>query len=183
MRTHLRVGATTWSELRQHLLSSGKERMAYLFARTSRWTDPWQQDQLDLLVTRALVVPDAALRVQTGVRVEIADEFQREVLIACYETGLSLIDVHTHPFSRDVVSFSGFDVDNMRITHEQFLSSMPVDPPRAAGSLVLGHGAVAGAVSGTDSGGPLRALDQLSVLGDHVEEVTLCPPMPASQDR
>ena len=69
------------------------------------WTDPWSGAALDLLVTRALVVPDAALAVQSGVRAEIGPAFTREVLVACYETGLSLVDLHTHPFSVDSVGF------------------------------------------------------------------------------
>jgi hypothetical protein len=168
----LRAGAETWAAVREHLFGSPDERMAYLLARAGVWTDAWGVDTVDLLVTRAVPVPDEALRLQTGVRVEIDDAFTREILVACYETGLSLVDVHTHPFSTDTVAFSGHDVTNMRITHAEFLAGMPPHPPRAAASLVLGRRAVAGAFTGPD-GGDLHPLTRFELLGDHLEAAIL----------
>lgn len=173
MRATLRVGNGTWSAVREHLFGSKDERMAYLLARASVWTDPCGRDELDLLVTRAVVVPDTALTVQSGVRVDVDAAFTREVLVACYETGLSLVDVHTHPFSTDPVAFSSHDVANMRVTHAEFLAGMPTRPPRAVASLVLGRRAVAGMFTSPD-GGDLRPLRRFEVLGDNLEEVALC---------
>jgi len=172
MRGTLRIGATAWSAVREHLFGSRDERMAYLLARASVWTDPWGSEVVDLLVTRAMPVPDAALRLQSGVRVEVEAAFTREILVACYETGLSLVDVHTHPFAVGAVSFSGHDVANMPVTHAEFLAAVPPDPPRTAASLVLGQRAAAGVFTDPGGGG-LHRLDRFEVLGDHVEKVAL----------
>jgi hypothetical protein len=174
MHATLRMSRPVWTSMRAHLLASRDERMAYLLARGGRWPDPAGAPVLDLLVTSVLLVPDSALTMQTGVRVEIDPVFTREVLIACYETGLSLVDVHTHPFSTDAVSFSGHDVANMRATHADFLARMPGTPPAGVASLVLGQSGVAGAV--TDPGtGALRPLERFLLLDDAVTEVALCP--------
>jgi hypothetical protein len=172
MRATIRIGAAVWAAMREYLLDSPDERAGYLLARAGVWTTTEGTPALDLLVTRAIPVPDAALRIQDRVRVEIDETFTREVLVACYETGLSLIDVHTHPFTLDSVHFSGHDVANMRVTHAQFLATMPADPPRAAASLVLGQRSVAGAFTGPD-GGRLHSLDRMQLLCDHVQEVPL----------
>lgn len=174
MHTTLRMSRPVWRSMRAHLLGSGNERMAYLLARGGQWPDPAGAPVLDLLVTSVLLVPDTALIVQTGVRVEIDPMFTREVLIACYEAGMSLIDVHTHPFSTDTVSFSGHDVTNMRATHTDFLARMPDTPPAGVASLVLGQSGVAGAI--TDPGtGALRPLERFLLIDDFLTEVPLCP--------
>jgi len=99
--------------------------------------------------------------------------FTREVLIACYEAGLSLIDVHTHPFADADVGFSGLDEANMRVTHAEFLARMPDRPPVGVASLVLGRRGMAGAVTNPASG-ELAPLDRLSLLGTSLTEVALC---------
>lgn len=177
MRSTLRMSRPVWTSTLAYLLGSHDERMAYLLARGGRWPDPAGDPVLDLLVTSVWLVPDSALTVQSGVRVEIDPAFTREVLIACYETGLSLIDVHTHPFSTRTVSFSGHDVANMRATHADFLARMPDAPPAGVASLVVGQSSVAGAV--TDPGtGTLRPLGRFLLLDDCLAEVPLCPILP-----
>ncbi|MFV2127523.1 hypothetical protein ACFHWS_23745 [Micromonospora sp. LOL_013] len=171
----LRISHDTWDTVRRHLRDSDDERGAYLLARAGRWTDPWGAGAVtDLLVTRAIPIPDDALSVQNGVRIEVAAWLTREVLIACFETGLSLVDVHSHPFADDTVRFSGLDVENMRQTHTEFLDRMPAAPPVGVASLVLGQASVAGAYTDPDDG-TLRMLDRLVLLGDDdLTEVKLC---------
>lgn len=173
MRGALRIGQGVWSGVRRYLLASTDERMAYLLARASRWADPADESTIDFLVTRAIPVPDAALAVQNKVRVEVDPGFTREVLIACYETGLSLVDVHTHPFSTDQVAFSGHDVSNMRSTHAEFLSRIPNQPMVGVASLVIGQASVAGSFTHPDTGA-LQSLNRFTVLGDSAQEVPLC---------
>lgn len=170
----LRISRDMWHTVEEHVQGSRDERMAYLLARATRWNDLWSDGPtLDLLVTRAIPVPDEALTIQNGLRVEIAAWLTREVLVACYETGLSLVDVHSHPFASGPVRFSGPDVVNMRQTHTDFLTRVPDDPPTAVASLVVGRTAVAGAYTDHD-GDALRRLDRLVVLGDSQTEVPLC---------
>lgn len=174
MRCVLRLPARVWRPAEEHLLASSSERMAYLLARASRWTDPWGNRTTDLLVRQALLIPDAALRVQSPVRAEVAPDFTREVLRACYETGMSLVDVHTHPFSGGPVRFSGHDEHNMRLTHAEFAANMPDDPPAIAVSLVLGPGGLAGTWSPRPR--QLAPLNACVLLDDTLNEVPLCTP-------
>jgi hypothetical protein len=117
MRCQIRIPATIWAPTRAWLLAVPVERIAYLLARASVWDDPWRGPTVDLLVGCALLVPDAALTAQSAVRVEVDPAFTRTVLLGCYETGLSLIDVHTHPFSDTHVGFSGTDIADINHTN------------------------------------------------------------------
>lgn len=174
MRSTVRMSRPVWTSLCAYLLGSRDERMAYLLARGGWWPDPAGDAVCDLLVTSVLPAPDSALVVQSGVRVEIDPTFTREVLIACYESGMSLVDVHTHPFSTDTVAFSGHDMANMRATHADFLARMPDTPPVGVASLVVGQSSVTGGV--TDPGTrTLNPLDRFLLLDDAMTEVTLCP--------
>lgn len=174
MRCVLRLPARVWRPAEEHLLASPSERMAYLLARASRWTDPWGRHTTDLLVRQALLIPDAALDVQSPVRVEVDPDFTRPILRACYETGMSLVDVHTHPFGGGPVRFSGHDEHNMRLTHAEFAETMPDRPPAVAASLVLGPGGLAGAWSPHPR--RLAPLDACVLLDDTLSEVPLCAP-------
>ncbi|GAA2161987.1 hypothetical protein [Actinomadura napierensis] len=174
MRCVLRLPAQVWRPAERHLLASSSERMAYLLARASRWTDPWGRRTTDLLVRQALLIPDEVLHVQSPVRAEVDPGFTQQVLRACYETGMSLVDVHTHPFGGGPVWFSGHDEQNMRLTHAEFAASMPDAPPIAAASLVLGPGGLAGAWSPHPR--ELAPLDACVLLDDTLSEVPLCTP-------
>ncbi|GAA0543908.1 hypothetical protein [Actinomadura livida] len=174
MRCVLRLPSRVWGPAAEHLLASASVRMAYLLARASSWTDPWGGRTTDPLVRQALLVPDAALHVQSPVRVEVDPEFTRQVLRACYETGMSLVDVHTHPFGDGPVWFSGHDEHNMRVTHTEFADTMPDDPPAIAASLVLGPGGLAGAWSPHPR--RLAPLDACILLDHPLSEVPLCTP-------
>lgn len=174
MRCVLRLPARVWRPAEEHLLACPSERMAYLLARASTWTDPWGRHTTDLLVRQALLIPDTALHVQSPVRVEVDPDFTRQVLLACYETGMSLVDVHTHPFGGGPVWFSGHDEHNMRLTHAEFAATMPDEPPAIAASLVLGPGGLAGAWSPHPR--QLAPLDACHLLDDTLNEVPLCTP-------
>ncbi|OLT37839.1 hypothetical protein BJF79_28985 [Actinomadura sp. CNU-125] len=164
MRCIVRVPSGLWREASRHLLVSPSERMAYLLARASRWDDPWRGPTTDLLVRRALLVPDAALLTQSPTRLEVEPAFTQEVLRACYETGMSLIDVHTHPFSSGPVWFSSHDETNMQVTHREFATMMPDEPVAAAASLVLGPGGLAGAWCPDPDDVP-KSLDMVTLAG------------------
>lgn len=174
MRCLIRIPDGVWQPVRDHLLASPDERMAYLLARASTWTDPWGEPAVDLLVRRALLIPDEALHLQAPTRVEVDPAFTGQVLRACYETGFSLIDVHTHPFGDGPVRFSAHDRDNMLLTHTEFAARIPQDPPALAASLVLGPGGLAGAWS--PPGGALHTIDAFRLIGPTVSEVPLCTP-------
>lgn len=171
----IRIPTAMWDALRSRLLGSRQERFSYLLARATDWTDPWGGRGIDLVVRRAIPVPDVALTAQSTVRVEVDPAFTHAVLIACFESGMSLIDVHTHPFSGASVAFSSQDLDNMAETHAQFLDGIPQDPPAVAASLVLGTDGVAGAWLDPDQH-EIRPLKGLELVGSHRREVALCSP-------
>ena len=104
---------------------------------------------------------------------EVDAAFTRDVLLACYESGLSLVDVHTHPFATDRVDFSAHDVANMRITHHEFLDGVPTPPPVGVASLVVGQTSVAGAIT-EPATGQLEPLTTLTLVGDHITKIPLC---------
>jgi len=173
MRSVIRIPADVWHQTRTWLFASGDERMAYLLARASVYTDPWQATTVDLLVRQALLIPDVAFTVQSPVRVELDPQFTRAVLVLCYESGLSLLDVHTHPFAGAVVSFSGHDIANMRTTHAEFRAGMPQDPPAVAASLVCGHDSVAAAWLDPDRG-DISPVSAMRLIGHRETAVPLC---------
>jgi hypothetical protein len=155
----------------EHLLAVPVERLAYLLALAGTWVDPWDVSTTDLLVRAAVPVPDEALTVQTAVRVEVDPAFTRAILRECYERGLSLVDVHTHPFAQSEIAFSGHDMTNMNATHTEFASVVPQEPPAVAASIVLGHACVAGAWRDPATG-RLSYIDELvlpSGTYDHLE--------------
>jgi hypothetical protein len=175
MRAVLRTPARVWEPARAWLLDSTEERLAYLLARVSVLTDPWRGPTVDLLVGYAILVPDSALAAQSPVRVEVDPAFTRAVLVGCYETGLSLIDVHTHPFATTRVAFSGTDTANMCQTHAEFRREIPQDPPALAASLVVGRDSVVGAwlPPGEQA---LLPLARMQLTGTRIVEVPLCTP-------
>lgn len=175
MRCQIRVPLRVWQPTREWLLATRDERIAYLLARASVWDDPWCGPTVDLLVGCALLVPDAALTVQSAVRVEVDPAFTRAVLVGCYEAGLSLIDVHTHPFADTRVAFSGTDLANMATTHAEFHREIPQQPVAVAASLVLGRNAVAGAWLDPHRGRVVPAAGML-LLAPQPTEVQLCRP-------
>jgi len=169
----LRVPVAIWDGLTEWLRASEQERFAYLLGRASAVDDPWGRRTVDVWVRRAVPVPDQALVIQSPVRVEVDPTFSAAVLQACWEGGLSLIDVHTHPFADASVGFSGHDRNNMLHTHAEFAASIPTDPPAVAASLVLGRRSAAGTwlVPGTNR---LEPLHSLHIIGTHDEEIPLC---------
>lgn len=164
MRIVIRVPAMVWSETRRHLLGTSDERMAYLLGHASVWRDPWERTTTDLLVRCAVAIPDSALVFQTGVRVEVDPAFTGTVLRECYEYALSLVDLHTHPFTDQRVRFSPHDEANMLATHAEFAETIPQAPPALAASFVLGQRSVAGAWR-DPSTGSLAPVDELRLFG------------------
>ncbi len=97
-----------WPELRRHLLGHGsQEQLAFLLAGVARGRG-WFR----LLVRDVVPVPPEAFDQQTDVYLTVKQAFSQEVLRRCYQEGLSLIEIHSHPFSQGRVTFSGTDLAN-----------------------------------------------------------------------
>ncbi len=108
MRREILLPGGTWPALRDHLLGQGsQEQLAFLLAATAQGRG-W----LRLLVREAIAVPPEALLQQTAARLEVQPAFSQAILRRCHETGLSLIEVHSHPFAHQHTTFSPRDVAN-----------------------------------------------------------------------
>jgi molybdopterin/thiamine biosynthesis adenylyltransferase len=100
--------AGMWPSLKSHLLGHGsQEQLAFLLAGVARGRG-W----LRLLVREVLLLPPEAFDRQTAVYLAVKPAFSQAVLRRCYDEGLGLIEVHSHPFARRTVAFSATDLDN-----------------------------------------------------------------------
>ncbi len=156
------VPEVIWTELSAHLLGSDLERFAYLLGRAEVHSDRPGRRVVTIRTRYALLLPDAALAVQTPTRVEVAADISRTVLRTCYEHALSLVDVHSHPGTSTPAVFSEPDRDNAVETHREFHATIPARPPVVAASLVLTHTGVDGLWFDPDAG-RLAPLDIPSV--------------------
>ncbi|WP_322769288.1 Mov34/MPN/PAD-1 family protein [Frankia sp. Cr1] len=143
-RCRLIIADAIWTELSAHLLGSDLEQFAYLLGRAEITGDRWGRRAVTVRAQRALLLPDAALTVQSPTRVEVATDISRTVLRTCYEHALSLIDVHSHPGTSAPAAFSGTDRANTMETHREFHATIPARPLVIAASLVLTHTGVDG---------------------------------------
>jgi molybdopterin/thiamine biosynthesis adenylyltransferase len=108
MKREIIFPASIWPALRTHLLDQGqKEQLAFLLAGVARgWG--W----IRLLVREVIPVPSEAFEHQTSAYLAVKSAFSQAVLRRCYEEGLSLIEVHSHPFAHRNVTFSTTDLAN-----------------------------------------------------------------------
>ncbi len=108
MRREILLPAGAWPTLTAHLLEQGdREQLAFLLAAVAKGRD-W----LRLLVRHVIpVAPDDLMR-QSPTCLEVRPEFSQAILRRCYETGLSLIEVHSHPFAGQHAAFSAIDMAN-----------------------------------------------------------------------
>lgn len=91
--------------LRNHLLQNPNvEQMAFIFAGTNQGPE-----SLKLLVHDITMVPPDGLVQQSGTYLEAHPDIVRQQLMRCQNEGLSLIEIHSHPFSDSGVSFSSID--------------------------------------------------------------------------
>lgn len=174
-RCRVLVPRALWTALLAHVGQAHVERLAYLLAGTSWWEDMRGRATVELLARRLLLPSDDAYVAQGPTRVWTDPAVSRQVLRACYEGGLSLVDVHAHPDALTSVAFSRQDLRDSLRAHAEFAAVMPKQPPAVAASLVLGGGCVAG-VWRDPQGGTLDALDQLWVLDAQRERLRLSWP-------
>ncbi len=108
MRREILLPGGAWPALRAHLLGQGeREQLAFLLAAVAKGRG-W----LRLLVRHVLPVAPDDLARQSSTCLEVRPEFSQALLRRCYETGLSLIEVHSHPFARRHAAFSAIDLAN-----------------------------------------------------------------------
>jgi molybdopterin/thiamine biosynthesis adenylyltransferase len=108
MKREIIFPAGTWPTLRAHLLGQGQqEQLAFLLAGLAQGRN-WMR----LLVREIVPVPPDAFEQRTSVYLAVKPAFSQAVLRRCHEEGLSLIEVHSHPFTHQKVTFSAADLTN-----------------------------------------------------------------------
>jgi len=121
MRREVIFPAGTWPQLREHVLGHGAdEQLAFLLAGTARGRD-WQR----FLVREMLTVPAEGFVKQTAAYLEVKSLFAQAVLQRTFETGLSLIEVHSHPFSQRGVRFSALDLAHELLRFRYVANKIP----------------------------------------------------------
>ena len=121
MRREIVFPAGVWPELKNHLLARGaQEQLAFLLAGVAQGRG-W----LRLLVREVLPVPPDAFERQTAAYLALKPSFAQAVLHRCYEEGLSLIEVHSHPFAEHNVSFSTLDLAGEAIKFRYVARKIP----------------------------------------------------------
>jgi hypothetical protein len=121
MRREIIFPGGMWPLLRSHLLDRGiEEQLAFLLAGVARGRG-WKR----LLVREFIPVPPEALARQTAASLAVRPGFSQAVLQRCYEEGLSLIEVHSHPFCDQGATFSATDVANEAVKFRYVALKIP----------------------------------------------------------
>jgi molybdopterin/thiamine biosynthesis adenylyltransferase len=99
--------ASDWDRLQTHLRHDiTVEQHAFLFAGLARGRNGDR-----LLVREVVPTPTEGFERQSGAYLKLRKEYHQAALVHCDDEGLSLIEVHSHPFG-DAVGFSGVDRRN-----------------------------------------------------------------------
>jgi molybdopterin/thiamine biosynthesis adenylyltransferase len=132
MRREIIFPVGTWPALSTHLLGQGQmEQLAFLLAGVARGRG-WVR----LLVREVVPVPSEAFDQQTPAYLALKSAYSQAVLRRCYEEGLSLIEVHSHPFAHRDVAFSDTDLANEA---EKFRYVARKIPHIYHATMVVGH--------------------------------------------
>ena len=121
-----------WGQIREYLFTdTSKEYACYLLCGHSRRTRTLR------LLGCYLVLPEPDDYVSHSLaRVELKRSLLATVLSECERLGLSLVDLHSHPFTFDHVSFSSVDEADEREKADWFSKHLPGS---YFGSVVLGQ--------------------------------------------
>lgn len=121
-----------WSRIHEYLFKdTSREYACYLLCGHA-----WRGNTLRLLGC-FLVLPEAADYVSHSLAsVHLKQSLLAEILRECSRLGLSLVDLHSHPFAKDTVSFSGVDETDEREKAAWFAEQLP---RCYYGSVVLGQ--------------------------------------------
>lgn len=131
-RIELVIPHGMWKDIRDYLFTDlTKEYACYLLCGHHQLADKLR------LLGCFLFTPDASHYVRQSVAsVQLRQELLRELLSECARLGLSLIDLHSHPFADDSVSFSAVDEADEREKAAWFAEHLP---KCFYGSIVLGQ--------------------------------------------
>ncbi len=132
-RRIMRFSSNDYQTLKEHLAASGDdENFAYALCSKA------EGSECDIYISSRLILPDADdLKKQSHVSVEPSQECQAIAYGLAHDLGLFVVDVHTHPFSKNA-HFSSID-DHHGIQNAKYISEN-FPEGSTMGMLVLGQG-------------------------------------------
>ena len=129
----MRFSSNDFRALKEHLHASGdNESLAYALCSKA------QGPECDIYICNRLIAPDTDdLRNQSGSSIEPSRECQAIAYGLAYDLGLFVVDVHTHPFSKNA-RFSSIDDHHGTQNAKYITKNFPEGS--TMGMLVLGQG-------------------------------------------
>jgi molybdopterin-synthase adenylyltransferase len=146
----------------KHIYSNNIEQAAFLLAGVSR-----SQQQTALLVREIIVVPPDGFIKQSGVYLEIDPAFMAPIIKKARINKLSVISLHSHPFSGSSVGFSGID-DRGEAELISKIQQRVSNIPHA--TMVFGQSSVDARIWYPDSCDPVP-VDVIKIIGRTIREV------------
>ena len=129
----IRFGSNDFKTLKEHLAASGNdESFAYALCSKAKGLE------CDIYICNRLIIPDTNdLKNQSSVSIEPSQKYHAIAYGLAYELGLIVVDIHTHPFSKNA-RFSSID-DHYGIQNAKYIvENFPEDS--TMGMIVLGDG-------------------------------------------
>ena len=162
-RVHVVISHAAYEALRQHLLGNPRyEQHAFLLAglsQSSRGTK--------LLVRDMVFACDFDFIKRSSTYLHLQPSYVLPVLDRCRKEGLHPIEVHSHPFADNGVTYSALDLDNERNKMLWYAERMP---DTLAATMVFGHGSFDGHWYDSRAR-KIRALDNLRVVGTTIRDL------------
>jgi hypothetical protein len=162
MRSVIKFVKSDYERIQTHLLQNNIEQAAFLLAGVSR-----SQQQTALLVREIIVVPPDGFIKQSGVYLEIDPAFMAPIIKKARINKLSVISLHSHPFSGSSVGFSGID-DRGEAELISKIQQRVSNIPHA--TMVFGQSSVDARIWYPDSCDPVP-VDVIKIIGRTIREV------------
>ena len=166
MQIDIRFPAELYEKLKRHLfpVQTGvqPEQIAFCYAGSAR-----RGDGTLLTVREVLPVPTEFIEFQDFDGIELADSFKVQAVLRARDSGLTLIEVHSHPHpvcDRNV-AFSEFDKKGQALFHRYLSWKIP---GRDWVALVFGCDSVAGTYWSADRIEPLP-VSEIRIVGPRIE--------------
>ena len=139
-----------WEKTRNHLLQDDNEHLAFLLANTTKTSNG-----ITFLIKDVIIIPDQKFTPQ-NFHMELSLDQILSVTNTAKKKKMSLIEIHSHPFTTYQTTFSLTDLNGFKEFVPYILDSLP---GKSYGALVLGQKSVDGMYIGSFF--PLRIVDPL----------------------
>jgi molybdopterin/thiamine biosynthesis adenylyltransferase/proteasome lid subunit RPN8/RPN11 len=165
--------ASGFDKVYNHVIRDGQEEAAFLLcgvAETPRLTN--------ILVREVIPVPNSAFIAKSSAFLSIKPEFMMPIIKNARVSNLSIVSVHSHPFSQGSTSFSSIDDDGDDVLMPRICGRIPREPH---GHIVLGRNSLDARLWKKDRYSAVP-VDVVKVVGRKLQKIypTSAPGPPAS---